>query len=46
MEPIKPRGGPKAPGRPRVADRLELQEQVTELAAQQAAADDGSLISA
>src|ERR1700726_1947776 len=37
MEQIKPRGGPKAPRRPRVADRLELQEQVTELAAQQAA---------
>jgi signal transduction histidine kinase len=37
MEKIKPRGGPKAPRRPRVADRLELQEQVTELAAQQAA---------
>ena len=37
MEPIKPRGGPKAPRRPRVADRLELQQQVTELAAQQAA---------
>jgi signal transduction histidine kinase len=37
MEQIKSRGGPKAPRRPRVADRLELQEQVTELAAQQAA---------
>jgi signal transduction histidine kinase len=37
MEQIKPRGGPKAPRRPPVADRLELQEQVTELAAQQAA---------
>src|ERR1700724_639584 len=37
MEQIKPRRGPKAPRRPRVADRLELQEQVTELAAQQAA---------
>lgn len=37
MEQIKPRGGPKAPRRPRVANRLELQEQVTELAAQQAA---------
>src|SRR6202521_6184192 len=37
MEQIKPRGGPKAPRRPRVADSLELQEQVTELAAQQAA---------
>ena len=37
MEQIKPRGGPKAPRRPRVAGRLELQEQVTELAAQQAA---------
>src|SRR6201987_1180414 len=36
MERIKPRG-PKAPRRPRLADRLELQEQVTELAAQQAA---------
>src|SRR5580704_4363911 len=37
MEQIKPRGGPKPPRRRRVADRLELQEQVTELAAQQAA---------
>jgi signal transduction histidine kinase len=37
MEKIKPRGGPKARRRPRVANRLELQEQVTELAAQQAA---------
>jgi signal transduction histidine kinase len=36
MERIKPRG-PKAPRRPRLADRIELQEQVTELAAQQAA---------
>ena len=34
MEQIKPRRGPKAPRRSRVA---ELQEQVTELAAQQAA---------
>src|ERR1700739_4075443 len=37
MEQSKPRGGPKGPRRPRVAGRLELQEQVTELAAQQAA---------
>src|SRR6202045_8528 len=37
MEQSKPRGGPKPPRRRRVADRLELQEQVTELAAQQAA---------
>jgi signal transduction histidine kinase len=37
MEQIKPRGCLKAPRRPRVADHLELQEQVTELAAQQAA---------
>ena len=37
MKQFKPRGGPKAPRRPRVADRSELQEQVTELAAQQAA---------
>lgn len=37
MVQIRPRRGPKAPRRPRVADRLELQEQVTELAAQQAA---------
>ena len=37
MERVKPRRGPKAPRRSRVADRLELQEQVTELAAQQAA---------
>jgi transcriptional regulator with GAF, ATPase, and Fis domain len=37
MAQIKPRPGPKAPHRPRVANRLELQEQVTELAAQQAA---------
>ena len=36
MERIKPRG-PKAPRRPQLADRIELQEQVTELAAQQAA---------
>ena len=36
MERIKPRG-PKTPRRPRLADRIELQEQVTELAAQQAA---------
>jgi hypothetical protein len=36
MEQIKPHGGPKAPRRPRVADRLELQEQLTELAAQAA----------
>jgi C4-dicarboxylate-specific signal transduction histidine kinase len=37
MEQTKPRGGPKAPRRTRVADRLGLQAQVTELAAQQAA---------
>src|ERR1700748_3824094 len=37
MKQIMPRGGPKAPRRPRVANRLELQEQLTELAAQQAA---------
>jgi signal transduction histidine kinase len=37
MVQIRPRRGPKAPRGPRVADRLELQEQVTELAAQQAA---------
>jgi hypothetical protein len=37
---IKPRPGHKAPCRPRVANRLELQEQVTELAAQQAAMSD------
>jgi signal transduction histidine kinase len=37
MEKIKPRAGPKAPRRLRVADRLELQEQATELVAQQAA---------
>jgi hypothetical protein len=37
MAQIKHRGGPKAPRRPRVADPTELQEQVTELAAQQAA---------
>ena len=37
MAQIKPRGGPQAPRRPRVAGRLELQEQVAELAAQQAA---------
>jgi C4-dicarboxylate-specific signal transduction histidine kinase len=37
MKQIKPRGSPKSPRRPGVADRLELQEQVTELAAQQAA---------
>jgi C4-dicarboxylate-specific signal transduction histidine kinase len=36
MEQIEPRG-PNAPRRPRVTDRLQLQEQVTELAAQQAA---------
>ena len=36
MERIKPRG-PIAPRRPQLADRIELQEQVTELAAQQAA---------
>jgi ribosomal protein S30 len=37
MVQIWPRRGPKAPRRPRVANRLELQKQVTELAAQQAA---------
>jgi C4-dicarboxylate-specific signal transduction histidine kinase len=37
MKQIKPRGSPGSPRRPGVADRLELQEQVTELAAQQAA---------
>ena len=37
MKQIKPRGSPKSPRRPGVADRLELQEQVAELAAQQAA---------
>src|ERR1700686_3345001 len=37
MKQIKPRRVPKAPRRPHVADRLELQEQVTELAAEQVA---------
>jgi hypothetical protein len=37
MQQIKPRGCPKSLRRPRVADLLELQEQVTELAAQIAA---------
>ena len=37
MTQIRPRRAPKAPRRPRVAGRLELQEQVAELAAQQAA---------
>jgi hypothetical protein len=42
MEQIKPRRGPKAPRRPRVADRLELQEQVTEFAAQLERSDDSA----